>query len=80
MTKRLSVADILSPAPPAFIQPKEIRLLWMIEGREGMDGMPAYSGLWHPDTPEHRRALQQVMRAGNVAYGQGTHWIEEREA
>ncbi|CAN7751791.1 MULTISPECIES: hypothetical protein [unclassified Variovorax] len=36
-------------------------------------------GPWHLNTPENRWALEQVMAAGNETYGDGTHWVEERE-
>lgn len=79
MTKRLSIAEILSPSPPTFIRPKQIRVCWSIIGRTGTDGLPNNGGIWHPDTPEFRRDLQIVAESGNEAYGPGTHWIEERE-
>ncbi|MBT2326300.1 hypothetical protein J7E62_28645 [Variovorax paradoxus] len=66
---------------------KEIRLRWsdgIAKDDEQLTvvGVPVHpgGGLWHPDTPENRRALEQVMAAGNETYGEGTHWIEERDA
>lgn len=66
---------------------KEIRLRWT-EGIANDDeqltveGVPAHPGgrLWCPDTSENRRTLEQVAAEGNEIYGEGTHWIEEREA
>jgi hypothetical protein len=66
---------------------KEIRLRWskgIVKDDEQLtvDGAPEYpgGGLWHPDTPENRWMLEQVMAAGNETYGEGTHWLEERAA
>ena len=79
MTKRLSIAEILSPSPPTFIRPKQIRVCWSIVGRMDMNGVPINGGVWHPGTPEFRRDLTIIAESGNEAYGPGTHWIEERE-
>ena len=65
---------------------KEIRLRWS-EGlakddeQLTVEGVPVHAGngLWHPETPENRWTLEQVMVAGNETYGDGTHWIEVRE-
>lgn len=66
---------------------KEIRLRWSQDiatddEQLTVEGVPAHhgAGLWHPDTPENRQALEQVRKAGNETYGADTHWIEEREA
>ncbi len=56
----------------------EIRLRWT-KGQSKETGTPGV-GLWHPDTPENRETLRIVMWAGNETFGEGTHWIEEREA
>ncbi|PNG52842.1 MULTISPECIES: hypothetical protein [unclassified Variovorax] len=65
---------------------KEIRLRWSKDiatddEQLTVEGVPAHhgGGLWRPDTPENRQALEQAMKAGNETYGSGTHWIEERE-
>jgi len=62
---------------------KEIRLRWVAGDKhiaaESATRRPC-GGLWHPDTPENRRKLEQDMADGNEIYGAGTHWIEEREA
>jgi len=58
----------------------EIRLAWSIQDRKDLTGRPVDGGLWHPDTPANREAITITMEAGNEAYGDGTHWIEEREA
>jgi hypothetical protein len=38
------------------------------------------AGLWHPNTPENRKTLETVRDAGNETFGDGTHWIVERQA
>jgi hypothetical protein len=66
---------------------KEVRQRWSDgiardDEQLTVEGLPAHpgGGLGHPDTPENRRTLEQIMVAGNETYGEGTHWIEEREA
>ncbi len=66
---------------------KEIRLRWSQDiatddEQLTVEGVPAHhgGGLWRPDTPENRQALEQVTKAGDETYGAGTHWIEAREA
>lgn len=58
---------------------REIRLRWST-GQTKDDGTPGGGGLWHPDTPENRETLEQVMATGNETFGAGTYWIESREA
>jgi hypothetical protein len=65
---------------------KEIRLNWSDDiARDDeqltVKGVPVHPGgrLWYPDTPESRRTLEQMMAAGNETYGEGTHWVEDRE-
>jgi hypothetical protein len=59
---------------------KEIRLCWSVAGRTNQDGEPIQGGLWHPITDENMRDLEIVRAVGDEVYGEGTHWIEEREA
>jgi hypothetical protein len=66
---------------------KEVRQRWSDgiardDEQLTVEGLPAHpgGGLGHPDTPENRRTLEQIIVAGNETYGEGTHWIEEREA
>jgi len=59
---------------------KEIRLCWSIVGRYSIGDVPIQGGLLHPETPHTRCDLEIVKKSGNEAYGEGTHWIEEREA
>jgi hypothetical protein len=37
-------------------------------------------GLWLPETPKNREELEAYVEAGNHGFGQGTHWIERRQA
>lgn len=57
----------------------EIQLRWAVGDR---DHPPEKSGagIWHPDTSENRQTLEAVRDAGNEVYGDGTHWIVERQA
>jgi hypothetical protein len=57
----------------------EIRICWTQEvsatklsGSEG--------GLWLPETPKNREDLEVFVEAANQGFGQGSHWIERREA
>lgn len=34
---------------------------------------------WSPDTPARRRELETMAEVGNLLYGAGSHWIEERD-
>jgi hypothetical protein len=36
--------------------------------------------MWFPDTPFNRTCLMVIVDAGNDHIGEGTHWLEEREA
>lgn len=50
---------------------KEIRVAWQI-------GDACGNGLWHPEPC--RKALEEAAERMCLAYGAGTHWVEEREA
>ena len=76
-----------SIGPPGKAKLKEIRLRWSDgiakdDEQLTVEGVPAHpgGGLWHPDTFDNRRTLEHIMAAGNETYGDGTHWIEQREA
>ena len=62
---------------------REIRLRW-VAGEEHIAAESAprrpCGGLWHPDTPENREALQKIVETAIETYGPGSHWLEEREA
>jgi hypothetical protein len=58
---------------------KEIRVRWSRQQFDE-DGHEITGSLWHPDTPINRELAQRVVEAGEEAYGQGSHWLEEREA
>ena len=63
---------------------QEVRLRWS----KGIQKDPASSpfehtpgaGLWFPDTPDNRLDLETIRDCGNDSFGEGTHWIEERQA
>ena len=57
---------------------REIRLCRSCNGRQDPMPEPPGGGVWHPDTPGNREALNTIAEAGNRAYGAGTHWISER--
>ena len=58
---------------------KEIRLMWQSTSEEGAETSRG-STPWHPDSPEWRDMLTTLAEAGTDVFGQGTHWLEEREA
>ena len=49
----------------------EIRIAWKIEKSHG-------HGLWHP--VGCRESFLEEINALCAEYGEGTHWLEEREA
>jgi len=59
---------------------KEIRLAWSILGRTNHVREPTQNGLWMWATEENHQELRVIADVGNEVYGEGTHWIEEREA
>jgi hypothetical protein len=59
---------------------KEIRLRWRLGLHEDDDGNPTDGGIWFPDSPDNRGVLTIVMEEGNRVAGEGSHWLEEREA
>lgn len=58
---------------------KEVRVRWR-RGQFDEHGHEVTGRLWHPDTPIHRELAERMVRAGEEVYGEGSHWIEEREA
>lgn len=58
----------------------EIRLRWNVVGRTNLADELIGGGTWCPDIPENRKDLEIIMQSGNEVYGEGSHWIEEREA
>jgi hypothetical protein len=57
----------------------EIRVRWS-RAQFDEDGEPVTGGLWIPDNPINRELAERMVRAGDEVYGEGTHWLEEREA
>ncbi len=58
----------------------EIRVAWLFGLHEDAAGEPIGGGIWSPDTTENRRQMNIVVEAGNEVAGEGTHWLEERQA
>ena len=58
----------------------EIRAAWQFGLHENQFDEPTAGGIWFPDTPENRRDVEIIVEAGNYACGEGTHWLEKREA
>lgn len=59
---------------------KEIRVAWHYGLHEDGQGEPTDGGLWWPDNPENRRDLTIIVESGCEVAGEGSHWLEEREA
>lgn len=59
---------------------KEIRVRWLLGLHETEDGRPLDGGIWFPDTPENRRDAEIIIESGCEVAGEGSHWLEEREA
>jgi len=59
---------------------QEIRVAWKFGLHENRFEEPTNGGVWFPDTPETRRDLDIIVEEGNSAFGDGTHWLEERQA
>jgi hypothetical protein len=58
----------------------EIRVAWPLGLHENQANEPIAHGVWFPDTPSNRQDLEIIIEAGNAACGEGTHWLEQREA
>lgn len=52
---------------------KEIRIEWNINGKTG-------GGRWIPEHPDTREKLKETVDDCNSRFGNGTHWIVERDA
>ena len=59
---------------------KEIRVRWHFGLHENEQGTPTEGGIWFPDSPDNRLDLTIVIEEGNKVAGDGSHWLEEREA
>ena len=59
---------------------KEIRVRWRMGLHEDDAGLPVDGGVWFPDSPDNRRDLMIIIDEGNRVGGDGSHWLEEREA
>jgi len=58
---------------------KEIRLCWVAVRITGLYREPIEYGEWCPDTEASRQNLQKIVDAGVKVWGEGSHWIQERE-
>lgn len=58
---------------------KEIRVAWTLGLHENVGGDPISGGAWLPDTPAVREELEIIIAVSIESYGEGTHWLEERE-
>ena len=58
----------------------EIRVAWPLGLHENEAGEPTDGGVWFPDTPDNRRELNIIVEAGNEVVGDGSHWLQERQA
>ena len=57
----------------------EIRLCWLSTRKTVGDSEPVEYGAWFLDTKGTRQKLVKLVEAGSEAWGEGTHWIQERE-
>ena len=57
----------------------EIRVRWS-KGFESNDGTPGDGGPWYVDNADNREWLGEQVKAGELIFGKGTHWIERRRA
>lgn len=53
--------------------PREICIGWRLHGRTG-------NGLWRLDTADSRAILTAWVAEYCLRFGEGTHWIAERDA
>jgi len=59
---------------------KEIRVRWRLGLHEDDQGTATDGGTWFPDSPDARRDLTIIIEEGIKVAGDGSHWLEEREA
>jgi hypothetical protein len=57
-----------------------IRLRWLQTRNTTVGGQHVECGPWCPDTEASRRELGEILDAGLQVCGEGSHWIETREA
>lgn len=58
---------------------KEIRLCWVSVRTTGPYREAIVFGSWTPDNEKSRKELQAIVVAGTQVWGEGSHWIQERE-
>ena len=59
---------------------KEIRVRRHMGLHADDAGEPLDGGVWFPDSPANRRHMLIIIEEGNRGGGDGSHWLEEREA
>jgi len=59
---------------------REIRVRWHLGLHEDDQATASDGGIWFPDSPDTRRDLTIIVEEGNRTAGDGSHWLEEREA
>lgn len=57
---------------------KEIQLCWRSSADPAPEHVPI-CGPWLGNSPETIKILNDLRRAGAIAFGPGSHWISERE-
>lgn len=70
----------LIPGGDVSHQMTEIRICRSLPDKTSLPGEAADGGAWHPDSPNNREMLRIILESCLEIYGQGTHWVEEREA
>ncbi len=58
---------------------REIRLCWTAIRTVHIDGAIVECGSWYADTEASRKELSEILDAGNQVWGEGSHWLQERE-
>jgi hypothetical protein len=59
---------------------RDIRLRWVSIREMTIDSQPVESGPWCSDTVASRHELGAILEVGQQEWGEGSHWIEERES
>ncbi len=58
---------------------REIRLCWVSTINSGPFREPLEFGVWCPDDETSRSEIEHIVDTGNQVWGEGSHWIQERE-
>ena len=57
----------------------EIRLCWVAIQPNGSNREPVECGEWRVATEATRRELEEILNARIRVWGEGSHWMQERE-